>query len=150
METPAMPSVQWIGWLPRLRIPRPIPKQADQPGPDHERRQAKRYRCRVKGRLRPVNRPEIAGISVQVHDLSETGVRLVLREYLCPGALVELEIRNHNSGSACERVLRIVHCHSRGPGKWTVGASLATELAPEELHAFRSAEYLEGQRPHIA
>ena len=73
-----------------------------------------------------------------IHNISPTGVALLLSEELAPGTLLNLEFRS----AAGQAVLTIVGCvvflTGRGQGQWLAGCNFVRELYDEDLQALIS------------
>jgi hypothetical protein len=99
-----------------------------------ESRSEPRYRCPKLVRIRPVTVPESAFRLSVVHNVSASGIGLVLTFPLAPGALLEVEM---HSRSIISRFARVVHC-SKQEGGWLIGCALNLSLSDVELERMLS------------
>jgi hypothetical protein len=94
-------------------------------GPD--RRAAVRHVCRQRHPCRYLVRPTMQPLPAFVHDVSATGLGLILPQPIAPGTALMLHLPGRRRGISCVHSARVVHVRPYGGG-WLAGCRLTQPL----------------------
>jgi hypothetical protein len=103
------------------------------PEPENERRLEVRYRCSKPRVCRVIVRPSFRNVPALLHDVSSSGVGLILVDRLEPGSILALQLPRVREGMSCVQSARVVHIHPDGQGAWLHGCALSRPLSNEEI-----------------
>jgi len=98
-----------------------------------DRRTAVRYFCNLDCRLVVEDDPANS-FPALIHNVSQTGVGLILEQSFEPGTILAVEFQNPELGLARVLLASVVHTRPQVDGRWLVGGSLVTQLNDDELH----------------
>jgi hypothetical protein len=106
------------------------------PSPTEDRRAAVRYPCNLEPTWRV-----LGGLSGEcrlgsVHNLSATGVGLVLQSRVKPGTVLLLKFQHSDQRLSRPLPVRVMHATALPDGGWLTGCAFVRRLSNEELAAF--------------
>jgi len=103
---------------------------------DVDLREAPRFDCPVRPRLRIMIRPSFLPITVAVSDISFKGVGLLCESHIEPGSCLAL-LWKYGSADRWRTIrARVVRVAPRRDGGWVVGCVFAEHLHPADMGAF--------------
>jgi hypothetical protein len=105
-----------------------------------ERRAFVRYGSEAEVFCRPSGAMRDAGWVAKVHNISLTGIGLLLRHRFQPGTALVVELQSASGSERCTLPARVVHAtpvRLRDHPYWLIGCEFYRELADHELEAFR-------------
>lgn len=73
--------------------------------------------------------------SGEIHDISPTGVALIVTDEQPPGTLLELELRDRGDQPVRSILACVVHSRRAEAGRWLVGCTFVRELSDHDLEA---------------
>jgi hypothetical protein len=98
-----------------------------------EQRRAPRFACGLRTWARVHLEGGAVLASATVRDLSTSGVCLVLRRRLWPGAVVPLDLFHALRFTACHATLRVVDVAEYPDGNFLVRGAFTRDLTPQEV-----------------
>jgi hypothetical protein len=118
----------------RQRIP--IPELPAVTQNDIDCREAPRFECLVRPRLRVMIRPSFLPVTVTVNDISVKGVGLLCESHIEPGSAIALSWKYGSADRWRTIRARVVHLSPRRDGGWVAGCVFAEQLQPADMRAF--------------
>src|SRR5204862_2969571 len=85
-----------------------------------------------------------SSLTAEVQDISQTGLRLQLKERFEPGALLAVEIADQQSRTALLLCMQVCWVRECAPGRWELGCVFTSEMSKSEPNI------LLGSRPSTA
>jgi PilZ domain len=104
------------------------------PGPGDGRSWV-RFVCNVQAVCDTVPANGRAPESVQVLNLSPSGVGLAVPRPIETGSMLSLELKSASGRHACTMLACVVHASGRDAGPWTVGCNFIRELTEQEMES---------------
>jgi c-di-GMP-binding flagellar brake protein YcgR len=94
-----------------------------------------RFACAVKASYRKLDEPMDAAQTVEVLNISASGIGLVVQPSLEAGALLTVDLLDKNGRKAVSILACVVHTTLRAGGDYAVGCNFIRELTEEELQS---------------
>jgi hypothetical protein len=101
------------------------------------RRKAVRHTSIQEGSCRPAT--GTASTTVQLQDVSRSGIALVADRRFEPGTVLILEL-GEATPEALRLFVRVVRLAQHSAGRWLAGCALISELSDQEINALRAGE----------
>jgi len=105
------------------------------PADDNDKRIWVRYSCSIKASYRMYGNLTADMTSVEVLNLSATGIGLVVSTAIDAGALLTLELHDKSGHKVCAILACVVHTSRRARGEFSVGCNFIRELTEEEMQS---------------
>ncbi len=99
------------------------------------RRSTPRFECRHVTFYRPVGRRNGNSELATLHDVSATGIGLLIRDRIKPGTILVIELNSTVHKVRHQRLARVAHATDQGDGYFLIGCEFAKPLNDTELIA---------------
>ena len=122
-----------------------LPDSAPQPSPVQrpsvECRLYERKPCAVPTSCQPASVSEMheSRWSATIVDMSQGGVRIVLKRRFEKGTALAVELPGTETRKPSVVFVKVIHLKSQGNGEWALGCKLISELSEEELQGLLNA-----------
>ena len=118
-----------------LTLPSPVPP------PGVECRLYERNPCAMPTSCQPASVSEMNDLrwSATIVDLSQGGLRLILKRRFEKGTGLAIELPGTETRKPSVVFVRVVHVKNQGNGDWALGCKLISELSEEEMQSLLSA-----------
>jgi hypothetical protein len=123
-----------------VRPNQPSEEERGRDVPVAERREAERFPCDLQPSWSIWGKGWNESWDAKVHDVSVSGISLLLRRWIKPGTVLVIKLQTPNQRLSRPMPARVMHSTQQADGAWQVGCSFVRRLSDEDLHTLLHQE----------